>query len=606
MFKKILIANRGEIAVRVIRACRDLGIKSVAVYSDFDRNSLHTRLADEAYYIGDSPATESYLKIERLLEVGRDSGADAVHPGYGFLAENASFAVAVVDSGMTWIGPSPQAIAAMGDKVEARKIAESAGFPPVPGTLEPIESPEAVIEFGDRHGWPVAIKAAAGGGGKGMRIVHSADDAEQAFVSARREAASYFGDETVYLERYITRPRHVEVQVLADLQGNAVYVGERDCSCQRKHQKVIEESPCPSIGEETRKALGEAALALVRECGYQSAGTVECLLDEDDNFYFLEMNTRIQVEHCVTEEIYDIDLVASQIRIAAGEPLGVTQAELVPDGHAIECRINAEKPADGFMPSPGLITAWRMPQGPGIRVDAGYEAGLEVGQFYDNLVAKIIAHGRTRDEARARMLRALDETVIEGISTNISLHKAILGHPEFVEARHYTRFIEDDLDLTSLPSHTGRATPHPLHAQQAPAQLEQRVVVELGGKRFDVKVFVPESLTARGSLQSGPAGQRPAPSLGKYKPKAAISTQAPAAAKTVAAPGHVTAPMQGTIVQIKVEEGQEVKAGDTLCILEAMKMENQIAAETSGRVKEVKCKVGDTVGAGDVLVILEA
>ncbi len=596
MFKKVLIANRGEIAVRVIRACRDLGISSVAVYSDFDRDSLHTRLADEAYYIGDSPATESYLAVERILEVGRNSGADAIHPGYGFLAENSSFASAVIDSGMTWIGPSPDAIAAMGDKVAARKMAESAGFPPVPGTLEMIESPAEIVDFANKYGWPVAIKASAGGGGKGMRIVHSADEAEQAFVSARREAASYFGNDAVYLERYIQRPRHVEVQVLADLHGNAVWVGERDCSCQRKHQKVIEESPCPSISEETRKALGEAALRLVRASGYVSAGTVECLVDESDNFYFLEMNTRIQVEHCVTEEVFDLDLVATQIRIAAGESLEISQENLVADGHAIECRINAEDPSQGFMPTPGLITAWRMPQGPGIRVDAGYEAGLEVGQFYDNLVAKIIAHGRTRDEARARMLRALDETVIEGISTNIPLHKAILTHPEFIEAKHYTRFIEEDLDLNAL------AKPRPSASRAAEALSRQRVIVEVGSKRFDVNVYIPESADGSGA-GAGAARPRTASALGRYKPKPPIGQQVRESATAV--PGTITAPMQGTIVQINVEEGQEVSAGQALCILEAMKMENQISADISGRVKEIKCKVGDTVGAGETLVILE-
>ncbi|MER3396196.1 MAG: carbamoyl phosphate synthase [Acidimicrobiia bacterium] len=594
MFQKILIANRGEIAVRVIRACRDLGVKAVAVYSDFDRNSLHTRLADESYYIGDSPATESYLKIERILEVGRESGAEAVHPGYGFLAENATFAAAVVDSGMTWIGPSPEAIAAMGDKVSARKLSESAGFPPVPGTLEMITSPSQIVEFANEHGWPVAIKASAGGGGKGMRVVHSEEEAEQAFISARREASSYFGDDSVYLERYIARPRHVEVQVLADLHGNAVYVGERDCSCQRKYQKVIEETPCPSISDETRRSLGEAALKLVRACGYQSAGTVECLLDEDDNFYFLEMNTRIQVEHCVTEEVYGVDLVASQIKIAAGEPLPFSQADLVGRGHAIECRINAEDPTQGFMPTPGTITSWQMPQGPGIRVDAGYEAGSEVGQFYDNLVAKIIASGSDRQQARARMLRALQETVIEGVATNIPLHKAILTHPDFIDAKHYTRFIEEELDLRSLKGHpTKPVLPHPGYQ-------ERQVVVEVGSKRFDVKVYLPESAQPVGAGLS-----RPLSTVNKYKPKVPASV-APTRAATGTAPGVVTAPMQGTIVQILVEEGQQVAAGDALCILEAMKMENQVVADVSGRVKELKCKVGDTVGAGDVLVILDS
>lgn len=594
MFKKVLVANRGEIAIRVMRACRDLGIKTVAVYSDFDRNALHVRMADEAHYIGPSPASESYLAIPKILEVGRESGADACHPGYGFLAENAQFAAAVQDSGITWIGPSPDAISAMGDKVAARRLAESAGFGPVPGSLEKITDPSDILGFGESHGWPVAIKASAGGGGKGMRVVYGPDEIEQAFDSARREAASYFGDDSVYLEKYIERPRHVEVQILGDLHGNIVYVGERDCSCQRRHQKIIEECPCPSISEETRTALGEAAVRLARACGYHSAGTIECLLDTDDNFYFLEMNTRIQVEHCVTEEVYGVDLVASQIKIAAGEKLGFEQTDLVRRGHAIECRINAEDPSKEFMPSPGTITAWELPQGPGIRVDAGYELGAEVGQFYDNLLAKFVTWGRDREQAIARMLRALDEAVIEGVTTNIPLHKALLRHPDFLQARHYTRFVEEEMDLDSLavgtqpkvrPSEKSEATP-------------RSVVVEVGTKRFEVKVFGLEGVAASHRLATMPTGSIP------RKPRAPQATAAGSQTAPLAK-GAVTAPMQGTIVQVLVEEGQTVAPGDVLCVLEAMKMENQITAETGGRVSEVRCKVGDTVGTGDVLVVIE-
>jgi acetyl-CoA/propionyl-CoA carboxylase biotin carboxyl carrier protein len=596
MFKKVLVANRGEIAIRVIRACRDLGIRTVAVYSDFDRNSLHVRLADEAYHIGPSPASDSYLAIPRILEVGRESGADACHPGYGFLAENAEFAAAVQDSGMTWIGPSPDAIATMGDKVAARRTAESAGFRPVPGTLEKVTDPQQVIRFGSEHGWPVAIKAAAGGGGKGMRVVYSPEDVEAAFESAKREAAAYFKDDSVYLEKYIERPRHVEVQILGDLHGNVCYIGERDCSSQRKNQKVVEECPCPSITDKTRRALGEAAVSLAKACGYHSAGTIECLVDPDENFYFLEMNTRIQVEHCVTEEVYGVDLVAAQIKIAAGEKLPYKQETLVPRGHAIECRINAEDPSKGFMPSPGRILEWRMPEGPGIRVDSGYGPGSEVGQFYDNLVAKLIAWGETRAQARARMLRALEETVIEGIATNIPLHKEILRHPDFIEARIYTKFVEDELDLTALaaPAKATAAGGGDLGSDG------RRVVVEVGKKRFELKVFGLEQEMApmQGQVLTLPGAPKFAP-----KPRPAVPATSVRPVGT-GSPGEVTAPMQGTIVQILVEEGQEVQPGDVLCILEAMKMENQIIAESAGIVAEVRCKVGDSVGSGDVLVVI--
>ncbi|RIK09173.1 MAG: carbamoyl phosphate synthase [Acidobacteria bacterium] len=595
MFKKVLVANRGEIAIRIIRAIHEAGATAVAVYSDFDRNALHVQMADEAYYAGGSLPAESYLNVEKILAIGRESGAEAVHPGYGFLAENSGFARAVVDSGMTWVGPSPDAIEAMGDKIASRRAAESAGFGPVPGTTDEVTNAAEVIAFGDEHGWPVAIKATAGGGGKGMRVVTSADEVEDALAGARREAESYFANPAVYLERYLTDPRHVEVQILCDMHGHAVYVGERDCSSQRRHQKLIEEAPCPSISPETRAALGEAAVSVARACGYINAGTVECLVDRDESFYFLEMNTRLQVEHCVTEMVTGLDLAVEQLRIAAGEPLSFGQEDIVVRGHSIECRINAEDPASNFMPSPGVITKWRPAGGPGVRVDAGYETGSEVPQYYDNLMAKLVVLGRDREEARRRMLRALDEFVVEGVATNIPAHKLILESPEFIDARHSTKFVEESLDVTELPAYRGGV------GAAIEGQEPRDLVVELGEKRFEVKVWVPEGTLGAGGGIAAKRGATPIPTTAPKR--SAASTGAGGASS--AGPGTVVAPMQGTIVKVLVAEGDEVSAGDTVCILEAMKMENQITADKTGKITEVKCQEGDTVGSGDVLVIIE-
>lgn len=594
MFKKVLVANRGEIAIRIIRAIHEAGAAAVAVYSDFDRNALHVQMADEAYYAGGSLPAESYLSVEKILAIGRESAAEAVHPGYGFLAENAGFARAVVDSGMTWVGPSPDAIETMGDKIASRRAAESAGFGPVPGTTDEVTDAAEVTAFGEQYGWPVAIKATAGGGGKGMRVVASADEVEDALAGARREAESYFANPAVYLERYLTDPRHVEVQILCDLHGNAVYVGERDCSSQRRHQKLIEEAPCPSISEETRAALGEAAVRVARACGYVNAGTVECLVDRDESFYFLEMNTRLQVEHCVTEMVTGLDLAVEQLRIAAGEQLSFSQEDIVVRGHSIECRINAEDPASNFMPSPGLITKWRPAGGPGVRVDAGYETGNEVPQYYDNLMAKLVVHGRNREEARRRMLRALDEFVVEGVATNIPAHKLILESPEFVEASHSTKFVEESLDMSQLPGYRGGA------GSAADGQESRELVVELGKKRFDVKVWVPEGSFAPVAAVTK-RGATPIPATA---PKRSASA-AGGGGVSSAGPGAITAPMQGTIIKVLVSEGDEVSAGETVCILEAMKMENQITADKSGTVAEVKCQEGDTVGSGDVIAVIE-
>ena len=454
MLQKILIANRGEIAVRVMRTCRELGITTVAVYSDLDRDALHVRYADEAYALGGQTAAESYLNSEAILDVIARSGADAVHPGYGFYAENADFARTISERGVTWIGPPPDAIDVMGDKISARKAADRGGVESVPGTLEEITSVDDVISFGERVGWPVAIKAAYGGGGKGMKVVADAAGAQSALDSAAREAQAYFGRSEAYLEKYLTNPRHIEIQIFADTHGNAVWIGERDCSVQRRHQKLVEESPAAGLSEETRRAMGEAAVQVAKATGYVNAGTVE-MLYQDGEFYFLEMNTRLQVEHCVTEMVTALDLVAEQISVASGEPLSFSQDDIERRGHAIEVRINAENPAKGFLPSPGTITELALPSGPGVRWDGGYEAGDTVSQYYDNLVGKLIVWAGDRDRARHRMLRALQELRVQGIHTTVPVHELVLAHPDFAAGEHSTRWLEEQVDLSGLVSDAG-------------------------------------------------------------------------------------------------------------------------------------------------------
>jgi acetyl-CoA/propionyl-CoA carboxylase biotin carboxyl carrier protein len=584
VLKKILIANRGEIAVRVIRACQEMGIATVAVYSDLDRDALHVRLADEAYSLGGQTAAESYLDTDAILDVIERSGADGVHPGYGFFSENTDFARAITERGVAFIGPPPSAIEVMGDKVSSRIAAQAAGVQGVPGTTAFLTDSSEVVTFGEQHGWPVAIKAAYGGGGRGMRVVRSADEAAEAFDSAQSEALKGFGRAECYVERYLTWPRHIEMQIIADSHGNCVWIAERDCSAQRRHQKLIEESPAPSFPPEVRQAMGDAAVKVAKACGYVNAGTVEFLF-QDGEFWFLEMNTRLQVEHPVTEMVSGIDLVAEQIRVASGEPLSFTQESVTLSGHAIEVRINAEDPAEGrFLPSPGHITTLVPPAGFGTRWDGGYESGDTVSQYYDNLVGKLICWGEDRPTAIRRTLRALREFRIEGIATTIPADLAILEHPEFAAAEHSTKWVEDTLDLTGVKATTAT------NDGDTEARVQRDVDVEVNGKRFAVKVFVPESQAGAVVASVG------APGAGAARPRRGGGSAGAAAG---GGSGAVTVPMQGTIVKVLVEVGQEVEAGATVCILEAMKMENNITADKGGTVKEIK------VATGDVVVVIE-
>ncbi|MEY3615653.1 MAG: acyl-CoA carboxylase alpha chain [Actinomycetota bacterium] len=580
MLKKILIANRGEIAVRVIRTAREMGIATVAVYSELDRNALHVRLADEAYALGGETAAQSYLNTEAILDVIRKSGADAVHPGYGFFSENADFAQAITDMGVAFIGPPPAAIVEMGDKVSSRKAALRGGAPIVPGTTEFVHSAQEIVDFGNNSGWPIAIKAAFGGGGRGMKVVKDAASVQEAMDSAKRESKAFFGRDEIYVERYLTWPRHVEVQLVGDKHGNVVWVSLRDCSAQRRHQKLIEEAPAPGLPDGVEAAMGEAAVKAARAVGYYNAGTVEFIY-QDGEFFFLEMNTRLQVEHPVSEVITGIDLVEWQIRVAAGEQLPMTQEQVTAarHGHAIEVRINAENPAGGkFLPSPGTISTLKVSDGFGVRFDGGYESGDTVSQYYDNLIGKLIVWGKDRPTAIARTIRALEEMRVEGVHTTIPADLAILRHPDFAAVQHSTKWVEEKLDLSQVGS--------TVTTSDAPTEglVEKTTTVEVNGKRFEVRAWVPES--------------------GGAAPTARRTARASAAASNTVSTGDVVAPMQGTIVKVLVTVGQEVTAGEAVIVLEAMKMENQLQADKAGTVKAVNVKPGDKVGSGDVLVVI--
>ncbi|MCL4125018.1 UNVERIFIED_CONTAM: hypothetical protein GTU68_035497 [Idotea baltica] len=580
--KKVLIANRGEIAVRVIRACRDLGVLSVAVYSDLDRDSLHVRLADEAYSLGGKTATESYLNTEAILQILRDTGADGLHPGYGFFSENADFAKAVTDMGVAFIGPRPEAIEVMGDKLSARAAAENVGVQGVPGNTDAVTEAAQVVEFANEYGWPVAVKAAFGGGGRGMKVVSEGDDIQAAIDGASREAVNYFGRGEMYLERYLSQPRHVEVQVLADSHGNCVYLGTRDCSAQRRHQKLVEEAPAFGIPDEILTAMGEAAVTVAKGCDYVNAGTVEFLY-ENGEFWYLEMNTRLQVEHPVTEMVTGVDLVEAQLRVASGEELWFTQDEVKIEGHSIEIRINAEDPAEGmFLPAPGTITKLNPPGGFGTRFDTGYESGDEISQYYDNLVGKLVCWGHDRPTAIGRTLRALDELVVDGVATTIPADIAILSHDDFKAMKHSTKWVEETLDLSGVKAEVGDTTD-----ENGNERVRRDVPVEVNGRRYSVSVWVPEG--AASALAGGPARRKSG-----------------TGSSGGAGDGKVAVPMQGTVVKLNVEVGQAVEAGETVLVLEAMKMENNIAADIDGTVKEVNVSVGDTVGGGDVVVVIEA
>ncbi len=579
--KSVLIANRGEIAVRVIRAAHDLDLRTIAIYSELDRDAVHVDLADEAWNVGPAPSSESYLNVDRILEIARESRADAIHPGYGFLAENAAFARAVTDAGLIWVGPPPEAIATMGDKIASRVAAAAAGVAAVPGTTEPLTDVSQVKAFADEHGLPIAIKAAHGGGGKGLKVVHEYGDLDSAFEGAGREAEAWFANPEVYVERYLDAPRHIDAPIIFDAHGNGVFLGERDCSLQRRHQKLIEETPAPGFTEEQRAELGRAALAIGRAAGYVGAGTVEFLLDTNGDLFFLEMNTRIQVEHTITDETTGIDLVAEQLRVAAGEVLSFDSVERV--GHAIEFRINAEDPSSGFLPTPGKLSTYREPAGPGIRVDSGVRQGSRISQYYDNLIAKLVVRGRDREEAIHRSIRALTEFKIEGVKTTIPAHLQILQGPDFSAGNVHTRLVEDSMDFSEFHAKTSPAMPEDEELQ------EREITVEVGGRRFDVKYW-SQVIASTGSGQR-PAPRRKAPKLNKEQ-------------SAGSGEGLVTAPMQGTIVKVHHSAGDAVRAGDPVCVLEAMKMENEIKAPSDGDIVDLRVQPGDTVTAGAVLMVI--
>jgi acetyl-CoA/propionyl-CoA carboxylase, biotin carboxylase, biotin carboxyl carrier protein len=580
--QKVLIANRGEIAVRVVRACRDAGLASVAVYADPDRDAPFVRLADEAFALGGSTPGESYLDMAKLLDAAKRSGADAVHPGYGFLSENAEFAQAVLDAGLIWIGPSPQAIRDLGDKVTARHIATRAGAPLVPGTKEPVADAEEIVAFARENGLPVAIKAAFGGGGRGLKVARTLEEIPELFDSAVREAVTAFGRGECFVERYLDRPRHVEAQVLADQHGNVIVVGTRDCSLQRRHQKLVEEAPAPHLSDEQRRTIHDAARAICREAGYSGAGTVEFLVGQDGTISFLEVNTRLQVEHPVSEETTGLDLVCEQFRIAAGERLRFT-ADPQPRGHSIEFRLNGEDAGRNFLPAPGTVTRFVAPDGPGVRVDSGVESGTVIGGQFDSLLAKIIVTGATREDALARARRALAETVVEGMATVLPFHRRIVDDPAFAtDFTVHTRWIETEF-ANDIEPYAGTGTDV---TDDGP---RRTVVVEVGRRRLEVSL--PAGFGGNGGAG---AGARPA-----------ARRRAGGGSGTVASGDAVTAPMQGTIVKVAVSDGDVVEAGQLIVVLEAMKMENPVTAHKAGTVTGLTAQAGGPVTQGTVLCELK-
>ena len=580
--RKVLIANRGEIAIRVARACRDAGLTSVAVYADSDRDAQHVKAADEAYALNGATAAETYLVIEKLLDVAKTSGADAVHPGYGFLSENAAFAQAVIDAGLTWIGPPPSAIDGLGDKVKARHIAQRAGAPQVAGTPGPVENADEVVAFANEHGLPIAIKAAFGGGGRGLKVARTIEEIPELFESAVREAVAAFGRGECFVERYLDRPRHVETQILADQHGNVVVVSTRDCSLQRRHQKLVEEAPAPFLTEAQNEQLYTASKAIIREAGYYGAGTCEFLVGQDGTISFLEVNTRLQVEHPVSEEVTGLDLVREQFRIADGEVLGYDDPTVT--GHSIEFRINGEDPGRNFLPAPGVLLMWEPPSGPGVRLDAGFIQGDVIGGNFDSLLAKLIVTGSTRQQALDRSRRALAEFVVDGIPTALTFHSAVVNEPDFAPADPnasfvvHTRWIETEFD-NQIPAYSGTLAENP-----APTDRET-LTVEVGGKR--VEISVPAGLGSTTASSSG--SKKPAKRGGGGKSSAAASGDS------------LTSPMQGTIVKLAVEEGATVAVGDLVVVLEAMKMEQPLNAHKAGTITGLSAEVGATVSAGAVL-----
>ncbi len=564
---RVLIANRGEIAVRVIRACQDHGLESVAIYSDEDRNALHAQMATHAFALGGVTAASTYLNIPRIIEVAKQSGADAVHPGYGFLSENALFAQSVIDAGLIWIGPPPSAIKALGDKVSARKIAAKAGAPLVAGTADPVDSADEIISFAKEHGLPVAIKAAHGGGGRGLKIAHTLEEIPEAFASAVREAIAGFGRGECFVERYLEKPRHVETQVLVDKSGHAVVVSTRDCSLQRRHQKLVEEAPAPFLSDKQIQELYRSSKAIMKEAGYVGAGTCEFLIGVDGTISFLEVNTRLQVEHPVSEEVTGIDLVRQQFRIAMGENLGFDDPEI--RAHSFEFRINGEDPGRSFLPAPGRITQWQIPTGPGVRVDAGFRNGDTIGGNFDSLLAKLIVTGATREEAVQRARRALSEFNVGGLATAIPFHRAIMNDPAFTEKFSvYTSYIENEF-TNDIPPYSQSALESQTHAAA------EHLVTEINGKRFEIYVHAPEPVHKRHRAKQGASGASTGTAL--------------------------TSPMQGTVVKIAVEEGQHVEAGELIMVLEAMKMEQPLNAHRSGVIANLNATIGETVSSGSTL-----